>query len=455
MLLAWILFLIILICAFKDLKRTIIVWSVSKVLFNAQIALFYSPGLALTVAVDVFLFLSYLGKCYNKEFYYDLNNDEPFFFRNFVIIVGSSFFFSMLFGISPISAFLNDSVKYFIGYFGSLFLLHKALNTREDIELFFKTVFVCAVLITSLGIFEAVFHDNPVLDYVYYNSPHNESTHGRMWYRPPGLTRSGDLQMRYGQVRVSSFFGIHIHFGCTCLYFLYFMNNIFKGLGGYCKQHEQDQKNIFFSKKNIFIVMILLVIGIFVSNSKTPIVGFFILLFALYEPKRILSLKILLPLIFLGLCVFLFLPSYLDNILSLFNEDMAEEGGGSKISTRSSQLDCAINMLKLNPIFGNGVGCVKYFKSLSLEYSDILGAESVWFRILPERGIYAGVIYLYFYVVVLNIFSKYVPFTEVFFLLLMILVMETGTGYMNMAIWLGMLIAVRRVYYLNAHKPKL
>lgn len=104
--------------------------------------------------------------------------------------------------------------------FGIIFVFYKAINSTEDIKLFVKTSAIVIVLIVSLGIYEALFKDNIVLDYVFMNAP-LESINGKMWYVPPFLTATGEMTHRYGLTRCYSFFEIHISFGCACAILLF------------------------------------------------------------------------------------------------------------------------------------------------------------------------------------------------------------------------------------------
>lgn len=78
-----------------------------------------------------------------------------------------------------------------------------------------------AIIITCLGLFEAILKDNPWLDFVYFNSPHDESTIGRLFYIPPSV--GGSLEMRLGMVRAYSTFGIHIAFGTACVFYCIYL----------------------------------------------------------------------------------------------------------------------------------------------------------------------------------------------------------------------------------------
>ena len=76
----------------------------------------------------------------------------------------------MIFSIVSIEEVLTGTIKYFIQNFIILYLFQKALTGFDEIKLFIKATFVVAVLIISLGLFEAIVGDNPILDYVFMNA---------------------------------------------------------------------------------------------------------------------------------------------------------------------------------------------------------------------------------------------------------------------------------------------
>ena len=72
----------------------------------------------------------------------------------------------MLFSIVPFTEVFANTIKYFIQNFIIVYLFQRALYNKEDIKLFLKTGLIVVALIISLGLYETIFKDNPVLDYV-------------------------------------------------------------------------------------------------------------------------------------------------------------------------------------------------------------------------------------------------------------------------------------------------
>ena len=255
-----------------------------------------------------------------------------------------------------------------------------------------------------------------------------------MFYVPPQL--GGDLEIRYGMVRARSFFGLHITFGFFCLMYLYLL-----------MVYSEKKWEFITNDKLLKSSIILLVMGIVMGNSKTSYIGLMILFFSIYSVGKIFNPTVIVSLIIGCLIIVLFFPDYLNNYIGLFDSDIAEEGGGSTIEGRQNQFKVAQAMFEMNPVFGNGPGSVGLLKDHG--FGDILGAESSWMQILPERGLFGAMMYVFTYV---YLFIKNKPIwgsKKIFFFLLSLFVMETATGILDIAIWGTILIVVRRATILD------
>lgn len=427
MVLYWIIFLLIFFFSIKDWKKMVIIWLPVQLLLNESVCLKYTPpAVSLVLAVDALLLFEYFIIRPSKK---RLNN-TPFLFKTAFIAYLFSYVVSILFSIVPFTEILTRTIKYFIQNFIIVFLFQKALDGNEDIKLFFKTSFIIIIMMVSLGLYESVLKDNPVLDYVYLHAP-IDLIEGKIYYTPPFASLLGDLQMRYGMVRAYSFFGIHIAFGCACVLLLYLYLYLFK--------HRLNYIN----KNYVIIGHILLLLGILLSNSKTPMVGLLFFFFAFFSFKEIFNIKTMVVLCILICVILMYAPNYFNNIIALFNADVAEDGGGSNVSMRVRQLDVALNMFSNNPLFGNGVGSISTMMKIG-NNADLLGAESSWLKILPERGLIGVVAYLILYYQIFHKWKAVMKKRELIFFLCGLIAMETATGFMNFALYGCILVCIYR-----------
>ena len=195
----------------------------------------------------------------------------------------------------------------------------------------------------------------------------------------------------------------------------------------------------------------MLIAGIFCANSKTGMVGLAFLLLGFVKTKYLISPKILVPVLLVVIAVIVYMPDYLNNYISLFDEDVAEEGGGSTIALRENQAKVALKLFYMNPAFGNGMGSIEIMKQVGSN-SDILGAESVYLRVLPERGVLGIVVYWLGYLIYFNVLKKYVPVKEAFFFLLSLFVMEAAGGLKDVSWYGAIVLAVRRYYQIAKNR---
>lgn len=434
--LAIVIWLFVSVSALFHFKKTVLIWMMARMLVNSQIAVKYnSPGMSAVIAIDMTLILIYFLKYRNRK------RKEGLRFEKFPLtgafwLTLISFLLSSIFAIVPLNTGLVATLKYFISNFGVIFILYKCINTKEDIKLYVKTGVIVAIIITCLGLYEFIFKDNPWLDFVCLNSPMDESTKGRLWYSSPVLGK--EIQIRSGMVRAYSTFGIHIAYGTACVFLVYLFMTLLK------------YKFFFFKKNLYYIVILLLTTGLVTSNSKTSLVGIIVLIFAFYGIKQMLNVKIIIPLLAVIFIIVIYFPGIVISYMSLFDPALAEELGGSSVAMRQSQSDIVLKLFSMNPLFGNGIGSISVMKNIGNNYM-ILGAESSFFQILPERGLLGLIAYLVTYLSLYRYGIKFIPYRLSFFFLLSLAIMEFSTGILDMAVWGSIYFCVIRLFQLRKH----
>lgn len=419
-----------------DYRKLILIWLPAQLLFNAQISVRYeSPAISLQIAVNTYLLLFYF--LFYKE------NDNPLFSYKLkfplwgaCILILSSYVISSIFGTYGSFRGGTSALKYFITDIGSVFLAFKMIRSSKDIRLFVKSSAVVFSIIILLGISEFILKDNLWADFVYFGSPHNATTEGRMYYIPPSV--SGGMRLRYGMIRAISTFGIHIAFGVACaVYFWLFALMV-------------EKKYYYISSMQTAIMAFMIILGIFLCNSKTGMVGLLLILLSLFSFKQLFKLKYIVAITLLAVLLFVCFPEYLLNYISLYDSELAEVGGGSTVETRQRQFEIALRLFQDNPLLGNGIGALDVLRKSGMN-SDILGAESVWMQILPERGVFGMFAYFYLFIAYYQYLSKYMPKKTLIFFLLSIIVMATATGDITQAYWGVVLMAAGRMFQLRKH----
>lgn len=416
--------------AWRHWKQAVVLWMPFSLLFNECICLRYTSP-ALTVNLAIIIVLTSIFYVQRKEL---ILSSKPYIFNTAFKAYIVSYVLSMFFSIVPFQTVFLNTVKYFLQTFFFIYLFSKALNSEKEIRLFTYGLIIVVIFFTAIGIIEAIIGDNPYLDYVYINAPTDEVA-GKMWYRPPWLSLS-ESGMRFGLRRCFSVFRIHIAYGCASAMLLFYFIFVSKQ----CK---------FIGVKLYWvnISILCLLVSVFLSNSKTPMLGLLLFPLAFISYRQLLKIKYIAPFVGFIIVFFFYFPDYFNTLFSLFDNELAEEGGGSTTAMRALQFKAGINLFYQNPILGNGVGALSVFST-----EDILGAESSWLKILPERGIIGIVVYLILYLQIFNILKKYYSFRVALIFCAALGMMETATGFMDFSIYAGIIVAVVRYKQLETTK---
>lgn len=267
-------------------------------------------------------------------------------------------------------------------------------DSNKNLQYFLKVSLWVALIISLYSFFECISKSNPFVDQM--------SKWGVYPY-------SYDLQMRFGLKRTYTFFTMHITNGAVSLgLFLILL---------YAKQ------NFFLKGRNIYIILILLVINIFATGSRAIILSFMVfLLFFLFQYFK---LSVLFKTCIIGIFLFSILGTYIDTIIGSFlNTDSVE---GSNIDMREEQINLALYFLYKSFWFGNGIGSIGYVLT---NYREMMGAESIWIPVMVEQGM-LGIISI----ASIFIFSIMYVFKQQFFSLIWIpigfLILFTMTSVPN------------------------
>lgn len=189
------------------------------------------------------------------------------------------------------------------------------------------------------------------------------------------------------------------------------------------------------------------------SNSKTPMAGLLFFIFAFFTLKQVVNFKTIVILFIIITIILVYAPNYLNNIIALFDSDVAEEAGGSNVAMRTRQFEVALNMFYNNPLFGNGVGSISTMMKIG-NNADLLGSESSWLKILPERGIMGVIAYITLYVQMYKRWKVVMHNREILFFLFGLLTMETATGFMDFTLYGSILVLIYRYKVLMSNNIK-
>lgn len=343
MLLYILLLLILLIVFIKNPSKGILLTVITK----PTISLFtfgrgYRLDTIMAIVALVYLLINHKKYFYKKSFF-------PFAFG--LIIAFLSYVISGLYNGQdklPLILIVNC-----YDYILVLCLWYLYKPSKSNNRFLYATIIIYAFVLTLYGIPEAITGENPFIQYMY----------------KIGMVHSlqRDDYIRFGLYRAQSLTIWMESFGTFCCFALVFLLiSAFKGI-------------IKFDIK-IYVISILLIASIFITGSRTMMVMTAIAVLSLIsffykKPKYILLF---------ALIIFIFVannPDYLEQVEDSFIN--SSDAGGSSVEMRQYQLLAALSYYYNSPVFGNGIDFIDLVQK---QDSDILGAESILFKTLVDRG---------------------------------------------------------------------
>ena len=322
----------------------------------------YSLDLVIAIAALIYLLINYRR-------YLIKRNPCPFF-----IGLGLSFASYIISGVyngqsSLILVLLTNCYDYIL----AICLWYLYTPSKSNNKFLFNSLLIYGAILSIYGIQEAITAQNPFIQYM-YNS-------GLV-----GVLQSDDY-VRFGLYRAQSLTIWVSSFGTVCCFALVFiLLSAFIGI-------------IKFNIK-LYIIAVLLIASVFITGSRTMIAMTVIALCAtlpyFYKKPRYIILFVVM--------IFIFIinnPEYVNNVLDSFLNQ--EDAGGSSVQMRQYQLAAALSYYYNSPIFGNGIDFITVVENQS---SDILGAESIIFKTLVDRGTIGMVTLAFLYVNVIYVLIK-------------------------------------------------
>ena len=365
-------FLIVLffiVFSFIDFKKSFLYYAAISVVFNAAMALKYSPP---AITCGFVLSLYYVIAFYLKREKFK-TDEKCFFKRAFIwcvlsLIVSSFITYFTIGGISG----LTSSLQRIITQYVFIFIFFIICKTKTDILYFCKVIISLFAIIFIYGIFEYVTKSNPVLEVMMSNIP--------LDFAQDKLYLSDFENLRDGRYRCQSLFSISILYGIMSVLFGFFLIYL------------RSLKIIRINSIKFCLFIILSLFGCYACNSKTPLVALPVFIIPL-----LLKNKFLLYLDILICIIILLIPdtflSLLGNVIDLRAFDAKDSSvEGSSLYLRLIQLETSIDLWTRAPLLGNGLRSAAMFADKGY---DIFGAESVWFRLMIEQGLLGLISYAF------------------------------------------------------------
>ena len=393
--LLYLFFILILMSSIKNLKKTILVYAPFKLFFNSNVLFISSPRFSFDAAVCLMFFLLWLIKGKNT-------NKDVFPLKYGFIFYGIAYVISCCY---PEYAFslIPDVIFGILLY---CYMFFYSLSSNKDIKFVINTYMLFSFILCGNGLLQYFLHVNPLDDLI------------KSWaYSGTGYFSDNDLIRMGLQGRVRSFIPHAITYGVACLsifmmyVYFFFVDNSFLN-----------------PKPYAIISVTLLLSGVILCGSRTPILGLipFLFLYKYYLSYLRKSFIIFILIAFVGYFIFYDYISY--TFMSLVDYKVSSEAGGSNLDMRMGQLALSWWMMMKAPFLGNGA----FYDMQEVGGVEMFGAESVWFPIMAKKGLLGIVSYAYLYIaafkVVRNMRNRIIVIVFIFSWL----IMRTATSFVGL-----------------------
>lgn len=345
------------------------------------------PGVPL-LTLDVFMTMMFFCLYYINRNHLELEV-QPFPFKKPFQFIVFSYFLSTVFAyVGFVSAF-SQFMGQVICEFAFAWLMWKVID-KDDIGYLMKGFTLMFFLACIYAFYEKLFQNNPIVEYEMSLMSDSEKAIDFLVEEDPNRG-----------YRVQSFFEHAIGGGINWGMFAVFS---FSMLWVY---------RIAIPSTNtigLLLTAILCIPCLFFSNNRGSILFFFIAILSVVNLK---DSKFFLRIIIAFALLMIIAPllgDYLNNVLSLFDSNAQEKVGGSNAEMRFDQLAAAIALMLKSPIVGLGYKFMNEMDSVLV--SELLGFESMWFKIMTQfgmLGVVANICLAYYSLVKIPKFYKSIP----------------------------------------------
>lgn len=401
-------FLIFLYFLAKDFRKGVVIYAPFKYFFYEGFQLGpTSFDIVLSTIVCV-IFLMKKKKLVTEKFPWK---------ASFIIFVISGIIYSCY----P-SFYIGEFIRQVFCIYGYGFVFFYCLSDKDAINTFLKSCTLFAVLLAGNGFLQLITDQN-LLGKFHDSFYHAEFTDNN-------LIRFGSLG------RIRSFCSHSISYGVECVLFLmtflylYFI-----------------YKKVYF-RSIMYCPMILCVIGIITSGSRTPLLGIAIMVLPLLIKLRQISSKQKIIVFLAIICFCLIFGSYVMEMIDSIINPNASSVEGSNTTGRLEQFAYSIYLVQNKWLLG--YGNVNIMDMKTFDYSILYGAESIWMVTLLQRGIIGIISYIYFYIDVFKHLPHYNKAIFIFFVLGWLLI-DSATSLMGINMFLPIMI-MSLLYKLGTRK---
>ena len=357
--------------AYKNLNASFIFYMAFKMLGLQFMCIRYTPpALSMETFLNMYFVFVFWKRGLLKQYF---SSFKLFPLKRYYIISLISIGLSSIFSIMPFSATTNTLIMALLNDYLIVIIFWFYINTREEICLFIKSCMIVLIISYLFGIYEFITNSNPFLDMIRGNVDENLL-----------LGKFYDTGERLGLRRINAFFVSPNNFiyGAFVTMLLFVYNKYIKPPFKY---------SILFALLSFLLILM--------ANSRTVLVSSIIIMFPLIFAFKSKSVKFTICLIILFVISSPFIMQYASNITSVIDSSRSAEIGGSSVMGRMTQFEGSLKLMMKSPIIGNGIESITYFMSDKFDWRwIILGTESIWMKLMIERGILGILSYCFLFI---------------------------------------------------------
>lgn len=358
-------------------KKSLFLWAAICIVMHTGICLKYSsPAISVQLVINLIFLFYYIVK---RRRTYRLR--EPHFvFKPIFIIVLTSFILSSF--VSVIGLFRNLITIFglLVCNFLIIYLLDKEILTKKDINELIKNISYLIIISCIYGLYTMILGSNPIIEY-------------ELSFIPSGMEdKLVDSSDTMRGLKMQSFFG-----GAT-----QFSAFIMLTVITFCAVNKTKDNTTY---QQICLFLLGIVFAFLTKTRASIFAALVTTLYFIFKQKSTQYIKIIILVLILLPLIRPFLGENMVFIESIFKSSSQDEVGGSNLDMRLQQAAIVWQLFLEHPVLGEGINSLSFTLN---KFQDLLGAESIWFQLLLERGLLGVVSYVYiFYYSIKKVSAKY------------------------------------------------
>ncbi len=363
----------------SGVKKSLILYVMIKPFLLSSFSILDVPSLPLIDVDRILIIILTLGFIieyitFRKNLYPKNNPTSKVFFYFIllllIVVINSSIGIGVSLGFLINLCFENILIVFLLWYY---------IEEEKHFISLLRIIIFVSIIVNIYGLYNFISNSNP------YINIFSQSTDRSL------ISVYDNVPLRFGFNRAQSTFNHPMVYGAY---------NVFIFVISFTLNFQKTIKY-----KLIMPAMALSLIGIFITNSRSPVIFLFISLSYFFISSKIVRKKIykLLPIIFIVISIlFLTVPFVNDLIDAILVPNSVR---GSSLEMRVVQFFASLHYFNQSPLTGLGFGKARELNLTNVD-KQLYGLESFLFQIMIDGGIIGIIAYLFLFIGLFKIMSS-------------------------------------------------